>query len=184
MADKEIGFGLLGAGLIAPFHGKSITAADGCNLVAVADPDAARANKFASEYNCDARSSLEDLLSDEAIDVVCILTPNHMHHESAIACAKAGKHMLIEKPPSLSLAHTDEMISPASEGGVKLGIVLQCRVRKAITAITQAIKTGRFGRLLQADAFMKWYRSTEYYLSDSWRSSRRSGAGVTIQHAF
>lgn len=47
-----------------------------------------------------------------------------------------------------------------------------------------ALRQGRFGRLLRADAVMKWYRSTEYYLADAWRQDRRSGAGVTIQHAF
>ena len=62
--------------------------------------------------------------------------------------------------------------------------MLQCRVRKAIQAMKLAIAQGRFGRLLHADTYMKWYRSTDYYLSDAWRSSRRSGAGVTIQHVF
>ncbi len=47
-----------------------------------------------------------------------------------------------------------------------------------------AIRQGRFGRLLRADTVMKWYRTTEYYLNDVWRTERRSGAGVTIQHAF
>jgi predicted dehydrogenase len=67
---------------------------------------------------------------------------------------------------------------------VHLGAVLQCRVRKPIQLIREAIETGRFGRILQADAYMKFYRDQHYYHSDPWRSSRRSGAGVTIQHAF
>lgn len=181
---RKIGFGLLGAGLIAPFHGKSIKASEDCELVAVADFNAQRASQFARTYGCKACGSLDELLADKAIDVICILTPNHMHYEAALACAKAGKHMLVEKPPSLSLKHTDEMIKAAGDAGVKLGIVLQCRMRKAIMAIAQAAKQGRFGRLLCADAYMKWYRSEEYYLSDPWRSARKSGAGVTIQHAF
>ena len=182
--NATIGFGLLGAGLIAPFHAKSIQAADGCELVAIADLDAERAGKMAAEYGCKAVSTLDELLADDAVDVVCVLTPNHLHVDATLAAAKAGKHVLVEKPPSMSLADTDAMIAACDDAGVKLGIVLQCRVRKPIQAIKQAIAAGRFGRLLQGDAYMKWYRTTEYYLSDAWRSSRRSGAGVTVQHAF
>ena len=185
MADnRTVGFGLLGAGLIAPFHAKSIQAAAGCELIAVADLDAERAGKLAGEFGCDARGSLEDLLSDDRIQVVCILTPNHLHADAAVACANAGRGVLCEKPPSMSLADTDAMIAAAEKANVPLGIVLQCRVRKPIQAMRRALDEGRFGRLLQADAFMKWHRTSEYYLSDAWRSSRRSGAGVTIQHAF
>ena len=185
MTDNDtVGFGLLGAGLIAPFHARSIRAADGCELIAVADLDAARAGKIAGEFGCQARSSLQELLADDRINVVCVLTPNHLHAEAAIACAKAGRGVLCEKPPAMSLTETDAMIAAAEAAGVPLGIVLQCRIRKPIRAMRRALEEGRFGRLLQADAVMKWHRTTEYYLSDAWRSSRRSGAGVTVQHAF
>lgn len=185
MTDKKtVGFALLGAGLIAPFHAKSINAAEGCELIAVADLDAERADKIAKEFGCEARSSLEDLLSDDRVDVINILTPNHLHCEATLAAAKAGKCVLVEKPPAMSLKETDAMIAACDAAGVQIGIVLQCRIRKPIQAMRRAIGAGRFGRLIQADAYMKWYRSTAYYLSDAWRSSRSSGAGVTIQHAF
>jgi predicted dehydrogenase len=68
--------------------------------------------------------------------------------------------------------------------GVKIGTVLQCRTRQAVQAMRAAIQGGRFGRILHADAYMKWFRATEYYMADEWRMSRRSGAGVTIQQLF
>ncbi|HNX26324.1 MAG TPA: Gfo/Idh/MocA family oxidoreductase [Phycisphaerae bacterium] len=181
---KTVRFGLLGAGLIAPFHAKSILAADGCELVAVASRTAEHAAKIAGEYNCKAYSSLDELLADKTIDVINILTPNHLHYEATIRCAKAGKHVLVEKPPAMSLAQTDEMIAACRQAGVKLGIMLNCRARGPVRAIKTAIEQGRFGRLLQADAYMKWYRSTDYYFSGDWRSKRSCGAGVTVQHAF
>ncbi len=184
MAAKTVGFGLLGAGLIAPFHAKSIKSLEGAELVAVADVSAERADKTAAQFGCKAYHSLEELLADKAVSVICVLTPNHLHRDATIAAAKAGKHILTEKPSAMSLADTDAMIAAARAAKVSLGVVLQCRVRKPIQAMKQAIEQGRFGRLLQADAYMKWFRSTEYYFSDPWRSSRQSGAGVTIQHAF
>lgn len=185
MSDKRtVGFGLLGAGLIAPFHAKSILAADGCELIAVADLDAERAAKCAAEFGCKAVAALDEMLADDAIDVINILTPNHLHCDATVAAAKAGKHVLTEKPPAMSLTETDAMIAACDAAGVHLGVVLQCRVRKPIQAMRQAIGGGRFGKLVQADVHMKWFRTTEYYKMDPWRSSRRSGAGVTIQHAF
>jgi UDP-N-acetyl-2-amino-2-deoxyglucuronate dehydrogenase len=181
---KVVRFGLLGAGLVAPFHAKGIQAAEGCELVAVADLDSARVGKLAKQFGCKAYASLDELLADKTIDVVNVLTPNHLHAPAVIAAATAGKHVLVEKPPAMSLPDTDAMILAAKKAGVRLGVVLQCRVRKPIQAMRQAIAEGRFGRLLQADAYMKWFRTTEYYFSDAWRSSRRSGAGVSIQHAF
>ncbi len=179
-----LGFGLLGAGLIAPFHAKALRACDGGRLVAVCDVNAQRAAKLAEEHEAKVYATLDSMLADPEIDAVNILTPNHRHRDAVLACAAAGKHVLTEKPPAMSLRETDEMIAACSAAGVKFGCTVQCRVRGAIQAMKGALENGRFQRLLQADAIMKWYRSAEYYQSDAWRSSRRSGAGVTVQHAF
>jgi UDP-N-acetyl-2-amino-2-deoxyglucuronate dehydrogenase len=84
----------------------------------------------------------------------------------------------------MSLRETDDMIAACGKAGVKFGCTVQCRMRKAIQEIKKAIDGGRFGKILQADTYMKWYRAPEYYHMDAWRSSRQSGAGVTVQHAF
>jgi predicted dehydrogenase len=181
---KTLGFGLLGAGLVAPFHAKSIQASTGGRLVAICDLNRERADKLAAGYQVRAGYDLADLLKDPEIDIVNVITPNHLHHDAVMACARAGKHVILEKPPAMSLRETDEMIAACRQAGVKLACTVQCRVRKAIQAMKQAIQAGRFGRLLHADAYMKWFRTTEYYHSDPWRSSRQSGAGVTVQHAF
>lgn len=181
---KPLRFGLLGAGLIAPFHAKSIRDLDGCELVAIADASIDRARKRAEEFGCKAYGSLEQLLADDSIDAVCVLLPNHLHAAPAIATAQAGKHVLVEKPPAMSLADVDRMIAAAKASGVKLGIMLNCRVRKAIAAMKQAVIDGRFGQLRSASAYMKWHRTDQYYQSENWRQQLASGAGVTIQHAF
>ena len=181
---KTLGFGILGAGLIAPFHAKSILNSRGGKLVAFCDMSQERVDKIAGEYKVKAYYSLAEMLKDPGIDVVNVCLPNHLHSEAVLQCAAAGKHVLTEKPPAMTLRETDEMIAACRQAKVKFGCTVQCRVRKAIQAIKQAVDSGRFGKLLHADAYMKWYRSTEYYHSDAWRSSRKSGAGVTVQHAF
>jgi predicted dehydrogenase len=179
-----IGFGILGAGLVAPFHAKAVKGSDGGTLVAFCDVQKERAEKLARDYGCDAYDSLDRLLADPRVQAVNVCLPNHLHREAVLRAAAAGKHVLTEKPPAMSLTDTDEMIRACAAAGVRFGCTVQCRMRKAIQAMKRAVDAGRFGRLLHADATMKWYRTTEYYRSDAWRMSRKSGAGVTVQHAF
>jgi len=101
-----------------------------------------------------------------------------------MSCFAAGKHVLTEKPPALSLKEIDTMVAAARKARLKFGCTVQCRVRKSIQAVKQAIAQERFGKVLQADTFMKWFRPAAYYKSDAWRGVRRFGAGVTVQHAF
>ncbi len=182
--SKEIGFAILGAGMIAPFHAKSIRDARGGRLVAVCDAARERAERMAAEYGAQPYGDLAEMLRNPEIDVVNVVLPNHLHRDAVIACARAGKHVLTEKPPAMSLADTDAMLDACREANVKFGCTVQCRVRKTIQAARAAVRSGRFGRVLHASAYMKWFRSTEYYRSDAWRMSRKSGAGVTVQHAF
>jgi len=184
MCETRLGFGLLGAGLVAPFHAKALNASRHAELIGIADVNAERLGKLTAEYGCAGYASLEALLENPAVRVVNILTPNHLHFEAVLKCARAGKHILVEKPPAMSLREVDAMDAACRAAGVRIGVVLQCRLRKPIVAIRKAINEGRFGRILHADTYMKWYRSEEYYQMDAWRSSRRSGAGVTVQHAF
>ena len=181
---QTIGFGILGAGLVAPFHAKSLKESVGGRLVAFCDVDRQRADRLAAEYGVKAYYDLADMLKDPDIDVVNVCLPNHLHYDAVMACARARKHVITEKPPALTLRETDAMIEACKGAGLKFACTVQSRVRKAIQAIKRAIEGGRFGRLLHADACMKWYRTAEYYHSDAWRSLRRAGAGVTVQHAF
>jgi UDP-N-acetyl-2-amino-2-deoxyglucuronate dehydrogenase len=182
--DSKLGFGLLGAGLIAPFHARALQASELTELVAVADLDTQRMEKIASAFGCKGYPSLDAMLEDPEIDAINVITPNHLHHDAVVKAAGAGKHVLIEKPPAMSLAEVDSMTAACRKAGVKACVSVQCRMRKAVQAMKKAIDTGRFGRIYHADTYMKWFRSTEYYRSDPWRKSRRSGAGVTINQAF
>jgi len=182
--DLRLGFGLLGTGLIAPFHAKAIRASNYARLVGAADVDAGRLAKFTNEFQCKAYASLEQMLLDPQIRVVNILTPNDLHVAAVLQAARAGKHILVEKPPAMSLREMDQMQEVCAAAGVKMGVVLQCRTRRAVQALRRAILEGRLGRILHADTYMKWFRATDYYKSDAWRMCRRSGAGVTIQQAF
>jgi len=181
-----VGFGILGAGMISGIHADALRNSRKAHLAAICDIQRERAEKLADEFAPDAKvyTVLDDLLADPRVGVVNVVTPNHLHTDAVLAAAAAGKHVLCEKPPAMSLAETDRMIEVCRRAGLKFGIFVQSRLREPIQRMKRAIDQGRFGRVLRADAVMKWYRSTEYYRTDAWRRERRSGAGVTIQHAF
>ena len=184
MTDGRMGFGIVGCGLVSQFHGAAIMNSEKAELVAATDLDGERLSKFLDDFGGEPAESFEALLDDDRIDVVNILTPNAMHADFAIPALRAGKHVIVEKPPEMRLDRTDDMIAAKNENDRKLAICLQVRFRESIRAIKNAIEQGRFGNLLEGDAYMKWFRDTDYYLMDDWRSKRESGAGVTIQHAF
>lgn len=184
MIDGNFGFGIVGCGLISDFHGNAISAAEGAQVVAATDLNKERLAEFCGKFNCEPADSFEALLADDRIDVINVCTPNAYHAMFAVPAMEAGKHVIIEKPPEMTLEKCDQMIAARDANNVKCAISLQVRFRKPIEAIKGAIESGRFGKLLQADAYMKWLRTTEYYLSDDWRSKCEEGAGVTIQHAF
>lgn len=180
----SIGFGIIGCGLVSQFHGRSIADLGDARVVAATDFDPARAAKFVEQYGGELVGSPEELCARPDVDIVTVLTPNAHHAEHVIRAAEHGKHVLVEKPPEMTLEATDRMVEACRQANVRVGVCLQVRMREAIRAMKAALEQGRFGRVLAADAYMKWHRSTEYYLSDAWRSRREEGAGVTIQHAF
>jgi UDP-N-acetyl-2-amino-2-deoxyglucuronate dehydrogenase len=181
-----IGFGILGAGMISSLHADALRSSRKARLVAICDVQPERASRLARDFAPDAKvyPALDALLADAAVDVVDVVTPNALHTDAVLSAARAGKHVLCEKPPAMSLCDTDRMIEACRRAGRKFGVFVQCRLREPIRHMRHAISQGRFGRLLRADAVMKWHRTTDYYLTDAWRSQRQSGAGVTIQHAF
>jgi len=181
---ETVGFGIVGAGLIAPFHLNAIRDSRGGDVIGIFDISRERAAQVAAKFGVRAFASLEEMLGDKRVQVVCVATPNHLHRDPVVQAARAGRHVLTEKPPAMSLAETDEMIEACTRAGVRFGCFVQCRVRKAVQAMKSAVESGRFGKLLHADAYMKWYRPQEYYTSDGWRSQRGSGSGVTVAQGF
>ena len=103
MIDGKMGFGIVGCGLVSQFHGAAIMNSQKAELVAATDPDDERLGKFLDAYGGEEAASFEALLADERIDVVNILTPNAMHADFAIPAMKAGKHVIVEKPPEMKL---------------------------------------------------------------------------------
>lgn len=180
-----IGFGLLGCGRIAVRHAELLSRGDipRARLVAVHDivPDAMQS--FAAKYRAQATASLEAFLLRKDIDVVVVLTPSGSHAQHAIAAAKAGKHVIVEKPMALRMEDADQMIRACDEAGVKLLVVKQNRFNLPIQKAREALAEGRFGRLVLGTVRVRWCRDQKYYDQAPWRGTWKEDGGVLANQA-
>jgi len=180
-----IRFGLLGCGRIAKRHSDLLGGnhIKGAGLVAVCDPIRARADALASKFDVAAHYDIADFLARSDIDAVAVLTPSGLHPEHAIACAKAGKHVVVEKPMALRLRDADDMIRACDEAGVKLFVVKQNRFNVPIVKAREALDAGRFGRLVLGTVRVRWCRDQAYYDQDCWRGTWAYDGGVLTNQA-
>jgi UDP-N-acetyl-2-amino-2-deoxyglucuronate dehydrogenase len=180
-----VGFGIIGTGMISKFHARAIVDVRGAKLVACYNRTAEKAAAFASEFGCIAYHSLEALLADPQIDAVAITTASGAHMEPAIAAARAGKHVIIEKPLEVTLQRCDKIIDECEKQGVKLSTVFQSRFHDSSLKMKKAVDAGRFGTLTLGDAYVKWWRSQEYYDSGAWRGTwKLDGGGALMNQAI
>ena len=179
------GFGIIGCGMIAGFHAKAIGDIRGAKLVACHDAIPAAAKRLSDETGCRLYLKLRDMLADPDVDVVTICTPSGAHLEPALAAARAGKHVVVEKPLEVTLRRCDKIIDICRKQGVVLSTIFPSRFHAASQEIKRAIDQGRFGRLTVGDAYVKWFRTQQYYDSGAWRGTwELDGGGALMNQAI
>ena len=181
MAQK-VKFGIIGTGAIAAKHAEAIQNAVNAELVAVFDLVADRAKAFADRFGVRASSSFEEFLADPEVQAVTIATPTGIHGKVAVPAARAGKHILCEKPLDVTVEKADEIINACHAHGVILSAVFQSRFIQNVELIRQAIAAGRFGRIVLAGAQCKWFRTQEYYDSATWRGTWALDGGGALMN--
>ncbi len=181
---QTIGFGIIGCGVIAPTHADAIRANEpnGAELVAVYDVVLEAAQKLAARYNVAAYSDLTAFLAHPGLDVVNVCVPSGLHSQVGIAAARAGKHLMMEKPLDITLEAADQLIQTCREQRVKLAVISQHRFNPAMRQLRTALEAGRFGDLVLGDAIIKWYRTQQYYDSAGWRGTYRFDGGGALMN--
>ncbi len=181
----SIGIGIVGCGMIANFHAKAIKDAQGAALVGCTSRNPEGAAEFAKTHGCKSFASLEEMLADPEIDAITICSPSGAHLDPALAAAKAGKHVMVEKPLEITTQRCDQIIKACEEAGVKLAVTFQSRFHESSQLMKKAVDDGRFGTVTMGDAYVKWYRSQEYYDSGAWRGTwSLDGGGALMNQAI
>jgi UDP-N-acetyl-2-amino-2-deoxyglucuronate dehydrogenase len=182
MSEKIYTFGVVGAGMISKFHAKAFEAMPNAKLVAILDRSDERATAFAKENNCTAYTDMDNFLAHPGLDFVTICTPSGSHMDPAIAAAKAGKHVIVEKPVDVTIEKIDAMIKAADENNVHLIGILPRRFNESTKIFKKAIENGRFGKIVLADAYVKWWRTQAYYDSAAWRGTWALDGGGALMN--
>ncbi len=172
-------YGIVGCGAIYGTHVDAIKGIDGATVSGFYDTNCEKATEAADKYGAPAAKSLEDLFKNS--DVVSVCVPSGLHAEVGIKAAAAGKHLIVEKPIDINLAAAQSLVDSCKQNGVKLACISQHRFSSAIRDLHDAAQGGDFGKLIEGDAYIKWYRTQAYYDSGDWRGTwALDGGGCLI----
>ena len=182
---REFGFAIVGTGLISATHSEQISAIEGAKVVAVYSRKEEKAKSLAEKAGADWYTDYQEMLKRKEIDIVSIITPSGTHADMAIEAARAGKHVIVEKPMDISLEKAQQMIDVCREHKVKLSVISQHRFDESAVKIKDDIDSGRFGNMVLGQASVNWYRPQSYYDTSKWRGTiEMDGGGVLINQAI
>ena len=174
--------GIIGTGAIAHKHVQAYRNI-GYELTVCTDINAQNGRSFAERYGCEFVPAYEELCRHPRVDFVDVCTFPDFRLQPILICAESGKHVQVQKPISTNVETARQMIDVARKGGIQLGVVSQHRFDDSTRFLRRALDEGRLGRILQADAYVKWFRSAAYYsrpIKGSWATE---GGGALINQA-
>jgi UDP-N-acetyl-2-amino-2-deoxyglucuronate dehydrogenase len=174
--------GLLGAGNISDTHARASVAIPGVRIAAVHGANAEKAVRLAQAHGATSYTSLEHFLAHHPLHLVAIGSPSGCHADEVIAAARAGLHVLCEKPLGISTAEVDRMIEECERAGVRLAVFFQDRCQPDFVRLKAFLAAGGLGRIHLATARVKWYRPPEYYAGSRWRGVRRLDGGGAVMN--
>ena len=181
---SKIKTALVGCGKVGHLHAAALQSLPESEFVAVCARSPEKAGAFAAKYGVAAFTSVEEMISRAKVQAICICTPHPEHASPAIAAAKAGVHVLVEKPLTASLADCDAMLAAAKANKTILSTVCQRRFYPPCRRIHDAIQNGHIGKPALGVATIFGWRDEAYYHSDPWRGSwQREGGGVLVNQS-
>jgi predicted dehydrogenase len=177
--------GIIGTGAIAVKHAQAIGSLPNASLLGLFNPNSASAERATDKFSAPVYSDWKEFISLADLSVVCICTPSGLHLEPALKAIQAGKHVFVEKPIEVTLDRADQLIRAAEAKQVKLGVVFQNRFSPDFIRLNEAVKAGRFGRILMGNAAINWFRDAAYYSSSQWKGTIEfDGGGALINQAI
>ena len=188
MSDEHgrFGIGIVGAGMGAKPHAQALQSlANDIVVLGVYRRDAAQRAQFCQTYDFPEAESYEALLADPRVDAILVVTPPNARQAIVAAAAKAGKHVLLEKPVERTLAAAEQIVGLADEAGITLGVVFQHRFRRASRYLAEAVAENRYGRLEAVHLVVPWWRPQAGYYDQPGRGTlAQDGGGVLITQAI
>jgi UDP-N-acetyl-2-amino-2-deoxyglucuronate dehydrogenase len=182
---KKLRVGIIGCGNIFPVHALSILKNGQAEIVAICDIKEERVKHWADVYNCMAYLDYREMIDQAKLDVVHICTPHYLHAPMVIYAANAGKHVMTEKPMSITVEDAHEMIEACEKNHVFLGVIFQNRYNSGSAFIKSRLEQFHLGHILGGKCSVTWKRTDEYYSQSDWKGTwDMEGGGVLIDQAI
>lgn len=180
-----IGVAVAGCGMIGGVHVTALKEIPQARAIGAWSRSPERGQQFAAQHQVRVYRSYEELLADPAVDVVIITLPSGHHADYGIQAAQAGKHVIVEKPIDVTEAKARSLIEACRRADRHLSVVFQNRYSQAARKLRKALDAGTLGPLVLGDAYIKWWRSAQYYASSVWRGTKAvDGGGALINQAI
>lgn len=175
--DKKVGVGLIGSQFISSIHAESLNHVADAEILAVMSPTEGNAQKFAERFNIPNHfTNLDDMLAMPEIDMVVIGAPNYLHCDITLKIAKAGKHVVVEKPLCMNLEEADLMINACKEANVKLMYAEELCFTPKYVRLKALLDEGALGK----PVLFKQSEKHDGPHADHFWDVERSGGGVTM----
>jgi UDP-N-acetyl-2-amino-2-deoxyglucuronate dehydrogenase len=152
--------GIIGTGAIAQMHARAYRNI-GWTVRACTNVTQETGRRFASTHGAEFLERYEDVCRHSEVDFVDVCTFPAFRLEVVEACAAQRKPVQVQKPIAADLATARRMLDAADKAGIVLGVVSQHRFDRSSQFLAGALRAGRLGKLLQCDAYVKWWRSDE-----------------------
>jgi len=181
---RKIRFGVVGCGRISANHFSALKQYQSdVELIAVCDTDPQALAKSVTDEGVSGYSSLDDMLRTENLDVVVLCTPSGLHAKQAIAAARAGVHVVTEKPMATRWRDGIAMVQACDDSGVRLFVVKQNRLNSTLQLLKRAVSDKRFGRIHLVSVNVFWTRPQSYYDQARWRGTWEFDGGAFMNQA-
>jgi UDP-N-acetyl-2-amino-2-deoxyglucuronate dehydrogenase len=182
--DRTIRFAIVGCGRIFAKHMEALRAHHAhAELVAVCDVDPAALAAAVEATGAEGYASLGELLAGSDADAVILATPSGLHAEQGMEIARAGRHVVSEKPMATRWADAKRLVQVCDQAGVHLFVVKQNRRNATIQLLKRAVEQRRFGRIYMVNVNVFWNRPQSYYDSARWRGTWEFDGGAFMNQA-
>jgi len=179
-------FGMLGCGRVAEHYRyilKEFSPLENLKIKACCDLDIGKSKAMAAAFNANYYDNLGQMLSDESLDAVLVLTPSGDHYENSRFILEANCSVIVEKPITLIPEHAYELRDIARSRNLNYAGIFQNRYNLAMQAAKKAVHEGRLGKIVSASVRLRWCRYQDYY-EDEWHGRWSSDGGVISQQAI
>jgi predicted dehydrogenase len=183
---QRLRLGVIGSGMAAAPHWRSLAdLREEVEVAWVGARDLARLRAQTLPGGARPTARLDDIFEDRSVQAVLVLTPPHAHLELVQRAARAGQHVLVEKPLDIDLTRARALVEACAAAGVRLAVMLQQRLRPGALRLAELIRSGALGTLIGASASVRWWRPQSYYDAVPGRGTlAHDGGGVLMTQAI